>query len=130
MYKIYVPTIWCYIMEINQTVVDNVTIIAVSGKIDAITSNDLEIAINDQIYQNNNKIVIDLTEVNYISSIGLRILLIALKKVKLRQGDLKLASLQPFVREVFDTTGLTKIISIYPNQEEAIKEMKASTQIT
>jgi anti-sigma B factor antagonist len=117
-------------MEINQTVVDNVTIIAVSGKIDAITSNDLEIAINDQIYQNNNKIVIDLTEVNYISSIGLRILLIALKKVKLRQGDLKLASLQPFVREVFDTTGLTKIISIYPNQEEAIKEMKASTQIT
>ena len=121
---------WCYIMEINQTVVDNVTIIAVSGKIDAITSNDLEIAINDQIYQNNNKIVIDLTEVNYISSIGLRILLIALKKVKLRQGDLKLASLQPFVREVFDTTGLTKIISIYPNQEEAIKEMKASTQIT
>ena len=111
-------------MEINQTVIDNIPIIAVSGRIDATTSKDLETALNDQIDQNNNKIVVDLAGVEYISSVGLRVLLAALKKVKPGQGDIKLASLQPFVREVFEITGFTKLFSIHPNQGAAISKIK------
>lgn len=113
----------CETMEINQTVINNIPIIAVSGRIDATTSKDLETALNDLIDQNNNKIVVDLAGVEYISSVGLRVMLAALKKVRPRQGDVKLASLQPFVREVFEITGFTKLFSIYPNQGEAISKM-------
>ena len=111
-------------MEISQKVIDGIPIIAASGRIDATTSKDLEIALNELINQNNNKIVIDLAGVEYISSVGLRVLLAALKKVKPSQGDVKLASLQPFVREVFEITGFSKLFSIHPNHVAAISKMK------
>ncbi len=107
-------------MELDQKIVDNIPIISVSGRIDATTSKDLETALNNLIEQNNNNLVIDLAGVEYISSVGLRVMLSALKKVRPKQGDVKLVSLQPFVREVFEITGFTKLFTIYPNQEEAI----------
>ncbi len=111
-------------MEIDQKIVDNIPIIAVSGRIDATTSKDLETVLNNLIEQNNTKIVVDLAGVEYISSVGLRVMLAALKKVKPKQGDVKLVSLQPFVREVFEITGFTKLFTIYPNQVEAINGIK------
>ncbi len=112
-------------MEISQKVIDDVPVVAVSGRIDATTSKNLETALNDLIDQNNTKIIVDLAGVEYISSVGLRVLLAALKKVRPRQGDVLLVSLQPFVREVFEITGFTKLFSIYPNQGEAIGKMKS-----
>ncbi len=111
-------------MELDQKIVDNIPIISVSGRIDATTSKDLETALNSLIEQNNNNLVIDLAGVEYISSVGLRVMLSALKKVRPKQGDVKLVSLQPFVREVFEITGFTKLFTIYPNQEEAIGSTK------
>jgi len=111
-------------MEINQTVVNNVPVVSVTGRIDATTSRDLEDALNGLIDQDNNQIVVDLQGVEYISSVGLRVMLAALKKVRPKQGDVKLACLQPFVREVFEITGFTKLFSIYPNQGEAISGIK------
>ena len=107
-------------MEINQTNIDNVPIISVSGRIDGTTSKDLETILNELIDQNKSEIVLDLEGVVYISSVGLRVLLAALKKVRPNKGDVKLVSLQPFVREVFEITGFTKLFSIYPNQGEAL----------
>ncbi|NPV61980.1 MAG: STAS domain-containing protein [Methanotrichaceae archaeon] len=111
-------------MEINHTVIDSVPILAVSGRIDATTSRDLENALNGLIEEDNNRIIVDLAGVEYISSVGLRVMLAALKKVRPKQGDLMLASLQPFVREVFEITGFTKLFLICPDQREAISKMK------
>ncbi len=111
-------------MELNQKAIDNIPIIAVSGRIDATTSKDLENALNNLIDQNNTKIVVDLAGVEYISSVGLRVMLAALKKVRPKQGDVKLVSLQPFVREVFEITGFAKLFMIYSNQGDAINSMK------
>jgi anti-sigma B factor antagonist len=113
-------------MEINQEIIDNIPIISVCGRIDATTSKDLENTLNSLIEEKNNtKIVLDLGGVEYISSVGLRVMLAALKKVKPMKGDVKLAALQPFVREVFEITGFTKLFTIYPNQAEAINGIKA-----
>jgi anti-sigma B factor antagonist len=112
-------------MEINQEIIDDIPIISVCGRIDATTSKDLENALNSLIDENNTKIVLDLGGVEYISSVGLRVMLAALKKVKPKKGDVKLAALQPFVREVFEITGFTKLFTIYPNQAEAINGIKA-----
>lgn len=112
-------------MEIDQKIIDNIPIIAVSGRIDASTSKDLENALNSLIDGNNMNIVIDLAGVEYISSVGLRVMLAALKMVRPKQGDVKLVALQPFVREVFEITGFTKLFTIYPNQGEAIDSIKA-----
>jgi len=107
-------------MEMSQTRVDDVPIIAVSGRIDATTSRDLENALNELIEHDNSQIVLDLGGVEYVSSVGLRVMLAALKKVRPKKGDVMLVSLQPFVREVFEITGFTKLFSIYPSQAEAL----------
>jgi anti-sigma B factor antagonist len=111
-------------MEINQQIIDDIPIVSVCGRIDATSSRDLENALNSLIDKNNTKIVLDLGGVEYISSVGLRVILGALKKVKPMKGDLRLADLQPFVREVFEITGFTKLFTIYLNQAEAINGIK------
>ena len=111
-------------MEINKSIINNIPIIKVSGRIDASTSRDLETALNELIDQNKAQIVLDLGSVEYISSVGLRVMLAALKKVRPKQGDVLLTGLQPFVREVFEITGFTKLFSIYPSPEEAVGHIK------
>jgi len=111
-------------MEINQTCIDNVPIVSVSGRIDAATSKDLESILNDLIDQNKSEIVLDLQGVTYISSVGLRVLLAAQKKVRTKKGGVKLVSLQPFVREVFEMTGFNRLFSIYSDQIEALSGVK------
>ncbi|MCK9440999.1 MAG: STAS domain-containing protein [Methanothrix sp.] len=111
-------------MDINQNSIDNMPIVSVSGRIDGATYKDLETILNELIDQNKSEIVLDLEGVVYISSVGLRVLLAAQKKVRPKGGELKLVSLQPFVREVFEITGFTKLFTIYPNQGEALSGTK------
>jgi anti-sigma B factor antagonist len=112
-------------MEIDQTCKDNTPVVSVSGRIDATTSKDLEAILSGLIDQNKSEIVIDLQGVTYISSIGLRVLLAAQKKVRAKNGSLILVSLQPFVREVFEMTGFTRLFPIYSHQSEALGDMRS-----
>jgi anti-sigma B factor antagonist len=111
-------------MEINQTSIDNVPILSVFGRIDAATYKDLESILSGLIDQNKSEIVLDLEGVTYISSVGLRVLLAAQKKVRPKNGSVRLVSLQPFVREVFEMTGFNRLFTIYPNQSEALRGAK------
>jgi anti-anti-sigma factor len=115
-------------MDINQTSIDNVPIVSVSGRIDGTTYKDLETILNELIDQNKSEIVLDLEGVVYISSVGLRVLLATQKKVRPKKGDVKLVSLQPFVREVFET-GFTRLFSIYPNLGEALSGTKLQNEL-
>jgi anti-sigma B factor antagonist len=112
-------------MEINQNCIDNVPIVSVSGRIDATTSKDLESMLSDLIDLNKSDIVLDLEGVTYVSSVGLRVLLAAQKKVRTKKGDIKLVSLQPFVREVFEMTGFNRLFTIHSNQSEALRCIKS-----
>jgi len=112
-------------MEINQTCIDNVPIVSVSGRIDAATYKELESILSDLIDQNKSEIVLDLEGVTYISSVGLRVLLAAQKKVRPKNGGVKLVSLQPFVREVFEMTGFNRLFTIHSNQIEALRSIKS-----
>jgi anti-anti-sigma factor len=108
------------IVEMSQKRIGNAAIVAISGRIDAVTSRDLEAVLSNLIDNNNKKIVASLAGVEYISSAGLRVLLAALKRLRQEQGDLRLASLQPSVREVFDITGFAKLFTILSSEKEAV----------
>jgi anti-sigma B factor antagonist len=66
------------------------------------------------------QLVIDLKDLEYISSSGLRVLLATLKKVRKQQGDMKLAGLQPFIKEIFDIAGFTQLFTMFDTEETAI----------
>jgi anti-sigma B factor antagonist len=111
-------------MEIIHSLIDDIPVLTVSGKIDAVTSKDLENALAGLIDKNEVFLVIDMEKVEYLSSSGLRVLMASLNKLKKMQGDLLLAALQPFVKEVFSLTGAIRFFSIYPNHNEAIKSLQ------
>jgi anti-sigma B factor antagonist len=110
-------------MEIAEKMIEEVLIISVSGRIDTITSKDLDAILNEKIEGRIKKIIINLANVDYISSVGLRILLAALKKQKHNQGSLSLVSLQPFVQNVFKITGLNKVFQLFPTEIVALQNM-------
>lgn len=108
-------------MEIWERTLGDIYVVGISGRIDSINSKDIEARLDSLINNERAKIIINLAEVDYISSVGLRILLAALKKQKEKQGTIKIVSLQPFVRDIFKMTGFDKIFSIYSKEEDAIE---------
>ena len=108
-------------MEIRERDLGDAYVMEISGRMDTISSKDLDARLNCVIGRNIAKIVIDLEAVDYISSVGLRVLLASLKRQKENQRCLVLAALQPFVKDIFRVTGLEKIFSIYSSQQDAIE---------
>ena len=66
-------------------------------------------------------IVIDCSELHYISSSGLRVFLMALKKISAAGGRFRLCSLQDNIREIFEIAGFNTIFSIFGTVDEATK---------
>lgn len=111
-------------MKITERDIDSIQVIAISGRVDVISANDLETYLNNAI-KKNSRIVFDLSDTEYISSSGLRVFLAALKMMRTRDGEMKLASLQPVIRNILDISGLSNIFSIYHNLNEAIDSYQA-----
>lgn len=73
------------------------------------------------------RLVIDLAQLDYISSAGLRVLIVAGKRLSGANGKIVLCSLKDPVREVFDIAGFSSIFSVYGSHDEAIENLQAYT---
>ena len=91
----------------------------ISGRIDTSTSPSVEAAIKAKLAEGSARILLDMQEVTYVSSAGLRVVLLVAKQAKASNGSLALFGLQPSVREVFDISGFGKIIPIAASEAEA-----------
>lgn len=107
-------------MEILEQKIGNVNIISLSGRLDAYSANDLERKLDSLIDADQVQLVVNLGRLEYMSSSGLRVLLAALKKVRKQQGDIKLACLKPYIKEVFDIAGFTQLFTIFDAEEAAV----------
>jgi len=106
-------------MQVQITNSNNQTIVSVEGRLDTITAGDFEAKILPLV-DSAGKLVIDMSGLEYISSTGLRVFLIAQKKIMQSGGRLVLCCLQPAIREIFDIAGFSTIFSIFPDQETAL----------
>lgn len=111
-------------MEISESKIGDINNIAISGKLDAYSSGDLEKKLEALINGGSVQFVINLEKVEYISSSGLRVFLAGLKKVKKQNGDIKLACMQSNIKEVFDIAGFTDLFNIFNTVESAHESFK------
>lgn len=109
-------------MEINQTKQQDIVIFEIHGKVDALNSKELENALLNSIEEGNTKIVIDLRNMEYISSSGLRVFLFIAKKLD-KVGLLALTNLQTQVIQIFTISGFDKILKIFQTKEEALLKL-------
>lgn len=104
-----------------QELSNNTWLVSVSGRLDQNQTPDLEAQLNALLDQGHNRIVIDLTEVNYINSGGLRCLVTAWRKAKREGGNVVLTGLRSRVNEVFSMVGFDKVFDVYPSRTLALQ---------
>lgn len=95
-----------------QTKQDGATLtLAIEGRVDTMTSPQLQQAVL-QAFQSAGKVVLDFAKVPYISSAGLRVLLIGQKTAQSKNGSMVLTNVGETVQNVLDTVGFSSVMTI------------------
>ena len=76
--------------------------------------------------EGSDRVVLDFSGVEYISSVGLRVLMLAAKQVKLQKGTIVIAGMQPVVKEIFDISRFNYVFAAFPALRDAVADL--STQ--
>lgn len=95
-------------MEINKTLNGDTLTVVLNGRLDTVTAPELEAALS---YDGVASLVLDFTDLAYISSAGLRVLLAA-QKVMNKQGSMVVKNCNETILEVFEVTGFSDILTI------------------
>jgi stage II sporulation protein AA (anti-sigma F factor antagonist) len=119
---------WAPTKEDGMEIVDggkekNAVIVYVKGRMDAVSAPDFEKKLGDRIDAGETNFVVDLAELDYISSAGLKSILVIAKKLKTKNGQIMLSALQDAVKEVFKISGFSSIIPIRESVEAALAQM-------
>lgn len=104
-------------MTINVEKKEKYCIISIFGRLDASTSGEFEEQLIKKLEEGEVDIVINFADLDYISSSGLRVLLVGAKKIKVANKKMVLAGLKKHIYEVFEIAGFTPIFEIVDSIE-------------
>jgi anti-anti-sigma factor len=107
-------------MDITGNKSKGSVVLELRGRLDTVSSDDLSSKIEGLMERGERHLVLDFSEVNYISSSGLRVILMAAKRVKAVHGKLALVSLNRQSQVVFQLAGFSTVFTVYPSQDEAV----------
>ena len=107
-------------MDIKEETRGKVKIVGLQGKLDANSSPAVEKCLQALMDRGEERLVLDLSELTYISSLGLRVFIAVAKNIQKVNGKLALAGLNDHIYEVFKIARFTNIFSIYPTCDEAV----------
>jgi anti-sigma B factor antagonist len=108
------------VLDIQVTAEAQIMVVTVQGRVDSSTAGQLGEALSGVIEEGFFQIVLDLGGVDYMSSAGLREMVSALKKVRARDGDMRIAQVGERVLEVLELSGLNTLLQFYDSPAEAV----------
>ncbi len=106
-------------MKVSFNNVDGLTTAVVSGRLDANSAPEFETKLVERIAQDGGKLILDLNALEYVSSAGLRVFLVAAKRCQQHGGKLALFGLGGNVREVFEISGFSSVFKTFPDEASA-----------
>lgn len=98
---------------------EDVWIVEARGRLDAGLAPELEAQLNALLAAGHAHIIVDFRRVSYISSSGLKVLLVAMRAARKQGGDIRLCAMSERVRDVFVLSGFHKIFAIDASEQEA-----------
>ena len=113
-------------MELTHVKEDENLIITIKGRLDAASSPVAGNAIKKIMQEDCSRILFNFSDLEYLSSGGLRVILEVAKKLKRKEGKLVLCSLNPFVKEIFVVSGFESLIPIEDTVESGIRQLNAN----
>jgi anti-sigma B factor antagonist len=113
-------------MEIRTRLVGGVQVVEVSGSVDAGTAERFEENLLPLAGGEHALVALDMAELAYLSSAGLRILLAAQKAARQEGGEVVLVAMRPAVEEVFSMVGFDALFRSFPTLEQALAALGVS----
>jgi anti-anti-sigma factor len=107
-------------MQIADFDNNGVAVLGVSGRIDAATAEPFKARLLTRIGDQPIRLVLDFAQVEFISSIGLRVLVVAAKRIAAVHGKMVFCGLAGPVREVFELAGFTAVVPSFPDRTAAV----------
>jgi len=111
-------------MKIAHQEKDGVICFQIEGRLDAESAPEAETTVKDVLKQGHRRLLFDLSKMEYISSAGLRVILMAVKELRSKQGKVVLCGLTPYVKEIFDVSNFSSIIPITDSIETGLQQMR------
>ena len=108
-------------MEIIEEIQDDISIYRLKGRLDSNTSQKLEEKLFQAISDGSKRMIVDFKDLNYISSDGIRVILIAAKAIKREEGQIMFCCMRDYVKEVFEIAGLGSLLPVVAAMDDALK---------
>lgn len=115
-------------LELKQSRLGDVVVIAVAGRVDHANADQFRTDLWPHVVgcaAGGDRLVLDLAGLEYISSAGLRVLMLASRQIKGHDGTLILCGLQPIVREIFQISRFDVVFRVVPDRPAALGELGA-----
>ena len=116
--------------EIVEKRIDGVSVLTVTGEIDLATAPDLKERLMAQEADQVSAIVVDLTEVSFIDSSALGVLVAAYRRQEDAGGTLRLVVTEPRILKVLEITDLTSVFPVFASVDEAVARMSDTVELT
>ncbi len=107
-------------MNITEREESGVTVFVLDGRVDSEGAVDLDLALRTAVEEGKHKMILDMAQVRYINSAGLRTLADILTENRAAGGDLRLVDLNPKVRRIFQIIGFDRFFDIDNTVEDAL----------
>jgi len=112
-------------MNILQRQIDGITLVDISGRVDSSVSGQVMDQLNGIVSSGVTKLVVNLKQVSYISSAGLRSILVAAKLVKSGNGEMRLCQPNDLVRKTLEESGFSNLIRIDEHESQSVAALRA-----
>lgn len=106
-------------MNVETSQTGSTAVAAVSGRVDSANAKEFEEELSAIIDKGATGLVVDCGELNYISSAGLRVFLIAIRKTSAAGGGLALCRVPDHINEVLEISGFSRLAKVFESVEEA-----------
>ena len=107
-------------MEIKERNQDGVIVIEVRGRLDSKSTAELEQKVLGLLDSDTQNLLVDMADLDYINSSGLRVLVMAYQRLKKSGGKLAISGTKDYIMEVFEIAGYHRLFNLFPNQEAAL----------
>lgn len=117
-------------MELTERRAGKALVVAAAGRIDMATAEQLKERLMPLVTEAGKKgesVVLDFSGVEYISSAGLRVLMLAAKEAKSSGGKIAVAAMQPLVKEIFEISRFDKVLACHAGVDDAIAALGAAS---
>ncbi len=106
-------------MNVTTKYAGSTAVVAVNGRIDSANAKDFDQKLSEVIDRGGSRLVIDCGDLTYISSAGLRAILLAIKRTNAAGGGMAMCRTPDHIREVLEVSGFTRLIQVYETVEDA-----------